>query len=709
MTTLEDVDESGEGEADQTRTTPAGRDAASVDEGRPWYAAEGLLALEVAGLAAFAFSRSVLDTFGRSPDTFVARGADAATIVLFGLVVALGPAAALALVGLLGRPFGSVARRWWHLGLVAVVGGMAVWQIGQGITGYPPESEKLIVAGVIGGTLLAALRRIKPTTRTFLRFVGVASVVFLVQFTFLSPTSSLVIGDGPQFDEDMAADVSAALGDDPPDVVMLLLDALPTTSLLDGEGQVDADAFPNFARLAGTSDWYRNHTSVAAFTGQSVPTILTGRLRPDVETNRSPDDEDNLFTLLGGAYDMHVREAMTRLCPDDLCPRPQSPGLGPLLGDAVTMWTGGMAEREEFDLPGALGRDRYEHAETWIADRKLSATRPDLVFYHAVLPHGRWYLADDGTPYESVEDLPAGAWGLGWGQSGAAVGKQRHLLQLQAADRLLGDLLAELDAAGTFDDSLVVVTADHGDSFVPGELMRGLAEGNAEHIMWTPFFVKSPGQTEPRVDDGNVMAVDVLPTIADELGIELPWEVDGLPAPQAAAERGDAKVFMHNKNNRLEPEGDDFILEIDDPSDLFARVLAADAVEGRGTDPVWKRTPHGELFGQRVDDLTVGDPVDVVLEVDRLDDIEDSGRDNPLAEVVGDVDLPQDTVVAYALNGVVGAVTTVEPSFADRGPLAQGMLPPRMFDDDGNELTAYVVDGDVGEEVLRSIDVRDAG
>jgi hypothetical protein len=708
MTTVEDVEESGEGPAGEARSASVGRDPSSIDEGRPWYAAEGLLALEVAGLAAFAFSRSVLDTFGRSPDTFVARGADAATIVMFGLAVALGPAVALAVVGVLSRPFGPVARGRLHLGLVAVVGGMAVWQIGQGITGYPPESQKLMVAGVVGGVLLAALRRAQPSTRTFLRFVGVASVVFLVQFTFLSPTSSLVFGDGPEIDPEVAADVAAELGDDPPDVVFVMFDALPTMSLLDGSGQVDANAFPHFARLAETSDWYRNHTSVAAFTLQSVPTVLTGRLRPDADTYRPTSDGNNLFTLLGGSYEMHVREVVTRLCPEDLCPRPRSPGLAPLLGDAVTMWTGGVAEQEEFDLPGAIGRDRFEHATQWIERQDLSGSRPQLRFYHTVLPHSEWYLTDTGEAYDAVHELPTGSTGLWWTETGMTVGKQRHLLQLQAADRLLGELFAKLDAADTFDESLVVVTADHGDSFELEELMRGLTEGNAEHIMWTPFFVKSPGQTEQRIDDGNVMAVDVLPTIADELGIELPWNVDGMPASQAATGRDDTKLFMDHEHNDLRLDDDEFIVEVEGTSAMFANVLAADQVEGSGRDPVWKRTPHGELFGRDIDDLVVGESTDTVLVVERLGDIEGSGTDTPMIEVVGDADLPQDEVVAYALNGVVGAVTTVEAPLPDGDGLVHGLLPPRLFEDGGNELTAYVVEGDVGEEVLRSIDVRDS-
>lgn len=706
MTALDDVADPAAAAAGGV----AGGWPATVDEGRPWYAAEALLALEVAGLGAFAFSRSTLDTFGRSPETFVARGADTATIVAFGLVVALVPALVLALVGLAGRPFGPTVRRRLHLGLVAVVGGLAVWQIGQAVTGYAPESKKLMLVGTVGGLLLGALRRSWPSTRTFLRFVGAASVVFLAQFLFMSPTSSLVLGDGPQFDHEAAVDVAADLGDDPPLVVLLVFDALPTMSLLDGAGQVDAEAFPNFGRLAATADWYRNHTSVAAFTGQSVPAILTGRFRPAGDTGGvSADDDKNIFTLLGGAYEVHGREAITRMCPDELCPRPSSPGLAPLLGDAVETWTGGQSEQEEFDLPGALGEDRYDRAERWIAGQDLSGSRPQMMVHHIVLPHNPWYVTPDGEPYEAAEDLPVGSYGLGWTESGRAVGRQRHLLQLQAADALLGQTFESLDAAGLFDDALIVVTADHGEAFQAGELMRGLSAANAAAVMWTPLFVKAPGQTEARVDDANVLGVDVVPTIADELGVDLPWDVDGMPAADAGS-RGDTKLFQANSNNQIEPDGDGPLIEIADTAAAFADVLAADPLEWDGPDAVWRRTSHGELFGRRVDDLSVGEPADVTVSVDRLGDIAGArAGDRPLVEVVGDAELPQGAVVAYAVDGTVAAVTTVEPPV---GPgahgLVHGLVPPRLLDGD-NDLAAYLVEGPVGDEVLRPVTVREAG
>lgn len=700
------VDATAGSEADEGGTDSAGPATRSRDGERRWYAAEALLALEVAGLASFAFARPVLDTFGRSPDTFVARGADGATVALFGLVVALGPPLILALVGLAGRPLGATVRRRLHLGLVAVVGGLAVWQLGQSATGYPPESQKLMIAGVVGGLVLGVLRAVSASTTTFLRFAAVASVMFLLQFLFLSPSSAMIFGDGPQLDDEVAADVAASLGDDPPNVAMMVFDALPTTSLLDGTGRVDADTFPNFARLAATSDWYRNNTSVAAFTSQAVPTILTGRLHPAGERGGIPGNDDrNLFTLLGGSYEMHVREAITRMCPDDLCPRDTSPGLSPLLGDAVDLWTGAVGEDNEFDLPGALGENRFDHATDWIDAQDLSGPRPQLVFYHTVLPHDPWYLGDTGEPYEAARELPTGTFGLGWTRSGVPVGYQRHLLQLQAADRLLGQMLDKLEAEGILDETLVVVTADHGEGFTPNTLLRGLTEENVDNIMWTPLFVKAPGQTEPAVDDANVQSIDVVPTVAEMLGIDLPWDVDGIPASTAADERDDTKVFKPHDSNGIKPEDDEDLIEIADTDERLARVLAADPTPFDGPDSVWKRTVHGALFGHDVDDLDVGERLDETIAVEHLEEIEGSRRADPLIEVVGDTALPQGAVVAYALNGTIVAVTAVEPGIDGGTGLVHGLVPPRSFADGDNELTAYLIEGDVGAEVLRPLEV----
>ena len=43
-----------------------------------------------------------------------------------------------------------------------------------------------------------------------------------------------------------------------------------------------------------------------------------------------------------------------------------------------------------------------------------------------------------------------------------------------------------LRAAGTFDDSLMIVTADHGYAFDDLTAVRGITEDTYSQLLWTP-------------------------------------------------------------------------------------------------------------------------------------------------------------------------------------------------------------------------------
>ena len=163
-------------------------------------------------------------------------------------------------------------------------------------------------------------------------------------------------------------------------------------------------------------------------------------------------------------------------------------------------------------------------------DRRGS--RPPLLFLHTSLPHVPWRYLPDGREYSApTAGLDEGAWtGPQWQVDQAF---QRHLLQTQYADRLLGRLLGRIRAAGWYDRALVVVTADHGVAFRAGDRRRTPTPTNLHDVANMPLFVKTPGQREGRVVDGVVRTIDILPTIARELGVRLSG-VDGV----AAGERG---------------------------------------------------------------------------------------------------------------------------------------------------------------------------
>ncbi len=87
--------------------------------------------------------------------------------------------------------------------------------------------------------------------------------------------------------------------------------------------------------------------------------------------------------------------------------------------------------------------------------------------------------------------------------------------------------LTQLELVGILDEALVVVTADHGISFQSGVPSRGITDENAFEVGMVPLFIKAPHQDRGVVDIKTARNIDVLPTVADHLGIDLSWSHDG--------------------------------------------------------------------------------------------------------------------------------------------------------------------------------------
>ncbi len=115
-----------------------------------------------------------------------------------------------------------------------------------------------------------------------------------------------------------------------PNVVMIIFDELPLTSLLDEKRLIDDARYPNFARLAKSSDWYRNTTSTHYSTGGgALPSILTGwypsnYFKSIPEEHRKakgfPDRRkmpQNVFSLLEKTHQVFAIEAMSKLAAEN--------------------------------------------------------------------------------------------------------------------------------------------------------------------------------------------------------------------------------------------------------------------------------------------------------------------------------------------------------------------------------------------------------
>lgn len=102
--------------------------------------------------------------------------------------------------------------------------------------------------------------------------------------------------------------------------------------------------------------------------------------------------------------------------------------------------------------------------------------------------------------------------------------------ELNFVDQQVGRLLDWLRDNGQYDDTLVVLTADHGQG-----LLDGLRRHNwAKHRLlydWcirVPLIVRIPGEQAGVVVTEQVRTIDILPTLLEALDVGLPAEIEGL-------------------------------------------------------------------------------------------------------------------------------------------------------------------------------------
>jgi arylsulfatase A-like enzyme/Tfp pilus assembly protein PilF len=181
-------------------------------------------------------------------------------------------------------------------------------------------------------------------------------------------------------------------------------------------------------------------------------------------------------------------------------------------------------------LPRGSSRRRAEYVERradattgralqWL-DRGGDATpggaapaRPWFVWVHYFDPH---------APYEPPPDAAARAPGRPYDGEIAFV------------DQQLGRLLAALErTAGGRDRTIVLVTADHGEALGEhGEETHGVFLYDA--TLRVPWVMEGPGVSKGTIAHTIARGVDVMPTLLDLAGVEIPGGLDGRSLAPAA-------------------------------------------------------------------------------------------------------------------------------------------------------------------------------
>ena len=187
---------------------------------------------------------------------------------------------------------------------------------------------------------------------------------------------------------------------------------------------------------------------------------------------------------------------------------------------------------ETFGTTAERGEDLVRRASAWLDERKQDRGRPFHLYLHLMDVHQPY-----APPVEYLARLapnPQGAVRLEGNRAvpfapptDLAYNADRYAACVAYADALVASLLAKLDALGLRDDTIVVLTADHGEEF--GE-HGGIGHGRHVfgEVVRVPLILRWPGHLEA----GRVVAhvsqhLDLAPAVLALAGVPQPPEEQG--------------------------------------------------------------------------------------------------------------------------------------------------------------------------------------
>lgn len=420
----------------------------------------------------------------------------------------------------------------------------------------------------------------------------------------------------------------------------MVFDSLPILSLLDADGEIDGERYPNFWKLSQEANWYRNASTVSDTTAWAVPSLLTGRVHyGEYPLPHYVTFPQNLFNTLGQRYEVHAFEFVTELCPPSIC-KPEALSFiqridkfRGLLSDVSILYQYSLSPPEltedlacihptfggfaEGNKPQDLASAKIERpSPKSVADAFMESIQecpnPQLFFMHILAPHAPWRYLPSGKKYGNghyakihglngvTKNWERDLWAIN-------VAYQRHLLQTAYVDRIIGQTVKSPKDKGLYDETMLIIVSDHGSSYKLKGDHRRLTEANKTDIVRIPMFIKYPHQRSGGADDRDASVVDILPTIFDQLKIKTEWQLDGNSLKQEPVPARAKKVIHGSKGERFEVESDHYRSSTAVADKL--KLLAT----GENIDSLFNISLYPSLNGSRVSAMTIMDSDDEIL------------------------------------------------------------------------------------------------
>jgi arylsulfatase A-like enzyme/Tfp pilus assembly protein PilF len=204
-------------------------------------------------------------------------------------------------------------------------------------------------------------------------------------------------------------------------------------------------------------------------------------------------------------------------------------------GYATAAFVGSIAVDYKWGVPGfERGYDSYDAGYNWdaytpprryqtverrgdvVVEHALNWLNKDWLSQHKQQPFFIWvHLFDAHSPYDPPEPYKT------------RYAKALYDGEIAYVDSAMGKFFRQLKASGLYDETVVALTADHGESLgAHGEEEHGILL--YDETIHVPLLIKMPkGASKGERIEERVELADIMPTLLQKVGIEVPEKVQG--------------------------------------------------------------------------------------------------------------------------------------------------------------------------------------
>jgi arylsulfatase len=328
----------------------------------------------------------------------------------------------------------------------------------------------------------------------------------------------------------------------PPSVLLIVIDTLRADHL--GCYGYARNTSPSIDALARRSLLFRNAASAAPWTTPAMGAILSG-LHP-------------------GAFGLTSEPVV--LAPD-LPSLPKSlQALGYTTYGVVSHFY--IGRKYGFDQGFESWNEDHAGGHTYVSSpgvtdealealRRARARRPFFLFVHYFDPHYDYlehehrfsadYEGDFRSHGDNMLELRRAALEGRFSERDVQHLNDLYDSEIRFTDDHVGRLLDWLERHDLYDETLIILTGDHGEAFLDrDDRWIGHTRTLFQELIHVPLLIKLPGSREAREIESQVSTVDLFPTVMDVVGAQPPFMPD-LEERSLAGEPGERPAFAETQ------------------------------------------------------------------------------------------------------------------------------------------------------------------